>query len=187
MTQSMAYLEDGYIPKRRHVYILSNFLTDKVYTFYTRDVSRDPKRWTAAKFFKALFDDIFPVNFCLKQREKLDKFYQNNKTVKTYVAELAELFTSIGFSDNRERVHKLWKGLRRDIQKELWKEKLNPETTSWKRVARHAEIIELSNSVGVYDSNQRNRGPSGHGDRKQSHDRFDRHRRNRDKRERYSG
>ena len=33
MTQSMAYLEDGNLPKHHHVYILSNFLTDKVYTF----------------------------------------------------------------------------------------------------------------------------------------------------------
>jgi hypothetical protein len=48
MTQLMAYLEDGNVPKPRHVYILSNFLTDKAYTFYTRNVSRDPKRWTAA-------------------------------------------------------------------------------------------------------------------------------------------
>jgi hypothetical protein len=119
MTQSMAYLEDGNVPKLRHVYILSNFLTDETYTFYTRD------------FFKALFDHVFPVNFRLKQHKKLDKFYQNSKTVKTYIAELAELFTSIGFSDNRKRVHKLWKGLRHDIHKELWKEKLNPETSSW--------------------------------------------------------
>ena len=148
------------------MYILSNFLTDKAYTFYTRDVSRDPKRWNTAKFFKALFDDVFPVNFRLNQCKKLDKFYQNNKTVKTYMAELAELFTSIGFSDKRECVHKLWKGLRRDVQKELWKEKLNPETSSWKRVAHHAEIIELSNSVGVYDAGQHNQGSNGCGDRK---------------------
>ena len=187
MTQSMAYLEDGYVPEHRHVDILSNFLTDKAYTFYTRDISCDPEQWTAARFFKALFDDVFPVNFRLKQREKLDWFYQNNKTVKTYVAELAELFTSIGSSDDCERIHKLWKGLRRDIQKELWKEKLNPETSSWKRVARHAEITELSNSVGMYDPTQCNQGPDSQRDKRSFHDCNDRHCHNCDGCERYSG
>ena len=123
MTQLMAYLEDVHIPEHCHIYILSNYLTEKVYTFYTRDIACDPKQWTAAKFLKALFDNVFPVNFRLKQHEKLDKFYQNNKTVKTYVAKLAELFMSIGFLDDHERVHKLWKGLHCDIQRELWKEK----------------------------------------------------------------
>jgi len=65
MAQLMAYLEDSNVPKHCHVYILSNFLTDKAYTFYTHDVSHDPKCWTTAKFFKALFDDVFPVNFHL--------------------------------------------------------------------------------------------------------------------------
>jgi len=187
ITQSMAYLEDGNVPKHCHVYILSNFLTDKAYTFYTRDVSHDPKRWTTTKFFKALFDDVFPVNFCLKQREKLDKFYQNNKTVKTYVAELAELFMSISFSDKGEHVHKLWKGLQCDIQKELWKEKLNPKTSSWKRVACHAKIIELSNSVGVYNPVQQNQGSSSCGDKKRFQDRSVKQCHNHDRHERFRG
>ena len=84
------------------------------YNLYRCDISHDPKQWTAAKFFKALFDDIFPVNCCLEQCEKLDRFYQNNKTVKTYAAKSVELFMSIGFSDNYEHIWKLWKGSHHD-------------------------------------------------------------------------
>ena len=43
MTQLMAYLEDGHIAKHCHVYILSNFLMNKAYTFYVCDVSHDSK------------------------------------------------------------------------------------------------------------------------------------------------
>ena len=51
--------------------------------------------------------------------------------------------------DERTRVHKLWFGLRKEIQKELWRERLNPEISSLREVIAAAEIIEIAQSVTV--------------------------------------
>lgn len=45
------------------------------------------------------------------------------------------------------KVDKFWKGLRKDFQRDLWKDKLNPEVLTLKEVVATAEVIEISRSV----------------------------------------
>ena len=45
------------------------------------------------------------------------------------------------------KVDKFWKGLRREFQHDLWRDKLNPEVSTLKEVVAAAEIIEISKSV----------------------------------------
>lgn len=61
--------------------------------------------------------------------------------------ELNELWNMIGDVDERDRVSRLWTGLSTEIQRELWKKELNPETSSFKEVQSAAEIIEIAHSV----------------------------------------
>ncbi|KIM51986.1 hypothetical protein SCLCIDRAFT_33007 [Scleroderma citrinum Foug A] len=53
----------------------------------------------------------------------------------------------IGEADERTQVHKLWFGLQKEIQHDLWHEKLNPEISSLKDVIAAAEVIEIAQSV----------------------------------------
>ncbi|KAG1868352.1 hypothetical protein DFJ58DRAFT_624112, partial [Suillus subalutaceus] len=60
--------------------------------------------------------------------------------------ELSELWNMIGDIDERQRVERLWFGLKTDIQRELWKKELNLEVSGFNEVLAAAEIIEISQS-----------------------------------------
>ena len=53
----------------------------------------------------------------------------------------------IGEMDERTQVHKLWFGLRKEIQHDLWHEKLNPEISTLEDMIAAAENIEIAQSV----------------------------------------
>ena len=143
----MAYVKDGCVPHKKQPFILSHYLTGKVYEFYVRKVLRDPYRWHLPEFFQELFNYCFPVDFRITQRQKLQHCYQNNQKVKDYVYKLDELWTMIGEMDEHTQVHKLWFGLRKEIQHDLWCEKLNPEISTLEDMITAAEIIEIAQSV----------------------------------------
>ncbi|KAG6855158.1 hypothetical protein H0H87_007467, partial [Tephrocybe sp. NHM501043] len=103
--------------------------------------------WTLWEFFIEMFTYCFPVDFQTKQREKLRRAYQRDKTVTEYCHELEELYNMIGSIPEREKVVKLWNGLRTSIQRSLWRDGLNPELSSWLEVRKVAEIIEIAENV----------------------------------------
>ena len=78
---------------------------------------------------------------------KLKHAVQNDKSVRDYLAELNGLFNTIGLIDERKKVHKLWSGLNIDIQKGLWREKLNLEYSTYNDVAAAAELVEIIDNV----------------------------------------
>ncbi|KAG6886823.1 hypothetical protein C0992_002131 [Termitomyces sp. T32_za158] len=119
------------------------------WTFYSREASRAPEKWALEKFFKGLFNECFPINYCNKQRNKLQHLRQGKSTVRDYVGELQELFTIVGSTNRKEKVVKLFNGFRPSIQKELYRAGLNPETSEWKRVVRKAEFIEMAESIDL--------------------------------------
>ena len=53
----------------------------------------------------------------------------------------------IGETDERAKVHKLWFGLHKEIQHDLWRDKLNPEISSLQTIIAGPEIIEIAQSV----------------------------------------
>ncbi|KAG7097893.1 hypothetical protein E1B28_005206 [Marasmius oreades] len=147
VTEAMAYLCDGQVPHNRRVFRISKYLTGKAYQFYLSVVANAPFDWRIQKFFTELYNYCFPLTYRLDQRRKLKRSFQNDKPVRDYLAELNDLFNMVGLIDEREKVHKLWSGLTRKIQKGLWREKLNPEISSYEDVARAAELIEIIENV----------------------------------------
>ncbi|KAI6146029.1 hypothetical protein BKA82DRAFT_4357359 [Pisolithus tinctorius] len=147
VTEGTAYIEDGRVALKKRAFVLSHYLMGKVYKFYVHEVSGDPYKWRLSDFFMELFNYCFPINFHLQQREKLQACYQNSKTVKNYVYELNELWNMIGETDERAKVHKLWSGLHKELQRDLWREKLNPEISSLKRVIVSTEVLEITQSI----------------------------------------
>ena len=61
----------------------------------------------------------------------------------------------IGEMDERTKVHKLWFGLCKETQHDLWRDKLNHEISSLRSVIASAEIIEIAQSVTGGDPSQR--------------------------------
>ena len=49
------------------------------------------------------------------------------------------------------------------IQKGLWRDNLNPETSSWSKVVAQAEIIEISENVVDQQDRRNNSNQRGHG------------------------
>jgi hypothetical protein len=50
--------------------------------------------------------------------------------------------------DEHEKVSTFWHGLRQLIQRALWWDHYNPETSSWAEVRDAAQIIEVSECMG---------------------------------------
>ncbi|THV02136.1 hypothetical protein K435DRAFT_653994, partial [Dendrothele bispora CBS 962.96] len=134
VTEGTAYVRDGGVPKNRRVMKLSKFLKGKAYEFYLSTVANNPFEWDLRTFFIELYNHCFPITFRMDQRRKLKKSFQNQRSVRECISELNDLFNTVGLMDEREKVHKLWTGLNKKIQKGLWREKLNPEFSSYEEV-----------------------------------------------------
>ena len=103
--------------------------------------------WSLKNFFEGLFNYCFPLNYWMLQWKRLDKCFQDEKSVSEYVYELEELFNMIGMMNDHEKVIKLWDGLDTSIQRPLWCDGYNPEIYSWDEVCTSAETIEILESV----------------------------------------
>jgi len=60
-------------------------------------------------------------------------------------------------TNERTTVHKLWFGLQKEIQHDLWWDKLNPEISSLRTIVTGAEIIEIAQSITGGGPEQRNK------------------------------
>ena len=145
--ESDAYLRDGKVKGERRIFLLSHYLTDKAYDFYTQKVANDKANWSFSQFYDELFNYCFPVDYQMQLRKTLARCYQNDKSITEYTHELNELFNMIGDILEQDQVLKFWNGSRLVIQKGLWRDNLNPETSSWAVVVAQAEVIEISENV----------------------------------------
>ena len=144
LKEGRAYLEDARIKKKRHIFRLSYYLHSTAYDFYLQCVEMNEEDWTLDDFFTELFNYCFPSDYQMKLRERLERTYQNDKTVIHYAHEIQELFNIIGNVHQGDKVLKLWRGLRMEIQQDLWHDKLNPDYNTWDEVLTQAERIEMS-------------------------------------------
>ncbi len=126
-----AYLREGGVPRRERVQKLGTFLTGSAAEFFEDIVQDNAREWRLKLFFKELYSYCFPLTYRMEQQRLLKKAFQNDKTVKQYDATLRRFFNTIGITDEREKVNRLWTGLRIAIQQGLWKERLHPEYSSY--------------------------------------------------------
>jgi hypothetical protein len=111
ITEGSDYVRTGKVSKTRQVFVLSYYLKSRAYDFYTQKVALNVHSWTLQQFFEELFNYCFPINYRMKQRERLRRAFQHEKSVSDYCHELEELYNMIGTVDEREKVVKLWNGL----------------------------------------------------------------------------
>lgn len=115
MTHCTSYVRYGLVEKEHQVLVVSEFLTRRAWTFYSREALRAPEEWALEKFLKGLFNECFPINYRNKQRNKLQNLRQGKWTVRDYVGELQELFTIVESTNRKEKVVKLFNGFRPSI------------------------------------------------------------------------
>ncbi|TFK99340.1 hypothetical protein BDV98DRAFT_471782, partial [Pterulicium gracile] len=84
--------------------------------------------------FQKLYDHVFPTSYLSDQQGKLEKACQGNTSVELFALHVDHLYFLTGMTDEQFKIHTLWRGLRPDIQKDLWYMKLSPEVSSWRQV-----------------------------------------------------
>jgi hypothetical protein len=129
--------------------MLSYHLKGKAYDFYTQEiVTKGAYSWSLEDFFNAMFNYCFPIDYRERQQERLWKAFQNGRSVSEYSYEIEEICNMIRLIDEHEKVSTFWHSLRQLIQRALWRDHYNPETSSWAEVKDVAQIIEVSEHVG---------------------------------------
>ncbi|OJT08771.1 Retrovirus-related Pol polyprotein from transposon 17.6, partial [Trametes pubescens] len=148
MRQMIEYLKGHTISNTMYASTVSNFLTGTAYSFWESTVAKEPHKWKLRKLFQGLFNHCFPADHRLRERERLRRCRQDERSVREYVHELETLLLTVGIDSERERVDKLWNGLSFSIQKELWKKQLTPIDATWAEVRSWAERIEIAERLG---------------------------------------
>ncbi|KAJ7617319.1 hypothetical protein FB45DRAFT_1104674 [Roridomyces roridus] len=147
------WVEVGRVPADQRVFYLSYHLKGHALQFYNSKVENDENSWTLSDFFWGLFNFCFPVNFREKQRTRLTQCVQGTKSVLSHKAEWEHIYNTIGHEANQEKVVMFWRSLNADIRKEMFRDKLDPESSSWAEVAAGAESAEIIVNVGRDDDN----------------------------------
>ncbi|KAG9227812.1 hypothetical protein PTI98_011419 [Pleurotus ostreatus] len=80
VSESISYVEDGNVPRRDEVRIISQFTDGPAQRFVQRRVFGHWQDWTLELFFRGLFDEVFPANFTERQRWKLKNCRQREGT-----------------------------------------------------------------------------------------------------------
>jgi hypothetical protein len=164
VTEGTDYVMAGKVSRQRRVFVLSYHLKGKAYDFYTQEVvTKGAYSWNLEDFFKAMFNYCFPIDYRERQRERLRKAFQNGRSVSEYSYEIEEICNMIGLIDECEKVSTFWHGLRQSIQRALWRDRYNPETSSWAEVKDAAQIIEVSERVGGDSREHRPKQQNGSG------------------------
>lgn len=127
MCEATSYIEIANIPEKYQIVMVSHYLKDTAYNFYNLKVTVNEKDWTLSQFLTELFNFCFPVDYCIQIRKKLNKLYQNDKSVNAFIYEVEQLYGMIRSTNKQEKVIKLWYGLQPVIQEALWQDGLNPE------------------------------------------------------------
>ncbi|KAJ7635934.1 hypothetical protein B0H17DRAFT_1217176 [Mycena rosella] len=141
--EAKAYVDQGNIPKDEQVFYVLYFLKASAAEFYNQVVVPNEEEYDLVKFFTELFEFCFPVDYRTHQRKALDRCYQGSRTVAAHVAIFSEIFNTIGMVETQEKIIKLWNSFGAEIQQEMYRQKLDPEVSTWTEVVQGASDAEI--------------------------------------------
>ncbi|KAJ2922270.1 hypothetical protein H1R20_g14818, partial [Candolleomyces eurysporus] len=137
-------LEMNRVPKKYQVEVAARSLEKKAYDYYEQRIANSARSWTIPQMYEALFNHVFPMDYRVNCRTRFNSLTQGGKTVTEFAFEIEELVDLIGEVTEREKVIRLWNGLRGPIQSALWRDRLHPEISTWEQVLDVALYVELS-------------------------------------------
>ncbi|KAJ6535717.1 hypothetical protein B0H19DRAFT_1279710, partial [Mycena capillaripes] len=141
--EGTTYVKMGRVPAKDQVFFISYYLDGKALDFYNQVVVPDEGEWDLQRFFIELFEFCFPVDFRNTQRKRLNRCFQNDKSVAAHIAEWSQIYNTIGIDDGQEKVVKLFNSFNFNIQTELYRKDLDPEVATWDEVVKGAEAAEI--------------------------------------------
>ena len=145
LKETRLYVKDAGFSKKEYILRISPFLKGKALNFYTQKAEMYEAVWDLKTFYSQLFDYCFPPNYRMNLRDKLDKTIQlPDHSVTQYAHNIQEIFGMLGNVAEEDQILKLWKGLKPDIQEGLWRDKLNPDHSTWNEILDQAVRIEMS-------------------------------------------
>lgn len=103
----------------------------------------NPGVWTLREFFEGLMNTCFPVDLLEQTRLEIERLWQRELNVRDYAAQLKQKYDVIGSVSEQEKVVKLWNGFKPVIRAELYRERLNPNISTWDDVVERAELLEV--------------------------------------------
>jgi hypothetical protein len=145
LKEAQMYLTDAGFPKKEYIMRIAPFLKGKALNFYTQKGKMYETQWSLKTFFNQLFDYCFPPNYQMNLQDKLENANQcSDHSVTQYAHHIQELFRMLGNVAAEDQVVKLWKGLKPEIQEGLWRDKLNPDHSTWDEVLEQSVRIEMA-------------------------------------------
>ncbi|KAF8994551.1 hypothetical protein BDZ89DRAFT_898810, partial [Hymenopellis radicata] len=128
------FCKEGKVPDDERVFLASHYLRGKAHSYFIQKVSGNHSKWTLDKFLQGLFNYCFPITFKSEQRDNIKNCFQGRSSVTEYAYRLESLYGLVGVTSKRERVIKLWDGLRAELRRELAKTHFSKEVHSWKKI-----------------------------------------------------
>ncbi|KAJ7764778.1 hypothetical protein B0H16DRAFT_1883392 [Mycena metata] len=141
------WTSESYIRPKMRVSRVSKYLGGNALTWYMRVVAKDAKKWTLKKFFEALFNHCFPVDFRSLQRKKFQNFAQRGHPIKQYKTELEVLADSIGDITTRGLIVQFWDGADYEMRVRGAGDGYDPETSKLKEL--EAAAINYEHAIKV--------------------------------------
>ncbi|KAI0038373.1 hypothetical protein FA95DRAFT_1477804, partial [Auriscalpium vulgare] len=145
--ESKDFIKDGFISRKKQVSRLKKYLSDRAFSFYMRDVARNPEAWTFSRFCEALFDHCFPPDFRTVQREKYLAFAQRGHPVRDYKRNLEELADAVGKITDRDFAIRFWQGADSYLRVKWYENGYDPEVSSLLELFLSAERYERSEKL----------------------------------------
>ncbi|KZT21629.1 hypothetical protein NEOLEDRAFT_1073240, partial [Neolentinus lepideus HHB14362 ss-1] len=136
------WLRLSYIRKNHRVSRLKKYLGGRAYSFYMRDIARNPRKWSLRRFLEELFNHCFPPDFRTVQRERFLSFQQNGRTVRDFRRRLDELTLSVGHISRRELTLRFWHGADRYLRVRWAEDGFDPEKAKIDELQAAAERYE---------------------------------------------
>jgi hypothetical protein len=84
-TTLAAFFRDANVPEDEQVAQILPHVQGRAHEFYMRRVAMDPYVWTFDEFMRALYDNVFPVNYTLLLRKRWKRARQGTQTVREFL------------------------------------------------------------------------------------------------------
>ncbi|KAJ7678874.1 hypothetical protein DFH06DRAFT_1315850 [Mycena polygramma] len=153
--EAREWTKESYIRPNMKVSRVSKYLGGRALNWYMRVVAKGAKKWRLKKFFEALFNHCFPVDFRSIQRKKFQSFAQRGHSIKEYRTDLEVLADSVGDITTRGLVVQFWDGADYEMRRRWAGDGFDPETSTLKEL--EAAAINYEHALKVEKSQKPDR------------------------------
>ena len=144
------WVKDGQLGSRCGIWQSGKYLSGKAYRFYEQEILQNEEMFTFTKYFAALFDYIFPADFCMQQRDEFDSCHQEDLLAVDYLRQLQDLADTVGDLEDADVVLAFWRRCQSYIRSELTHTRYEPSILTVDDLETLANCIKHAEEVSCY-------------------------------------